>query len=126
MPPENESQQRLPAISSSEDEWDGPWGSISPVSQSVETLCVEVESRLGYLRIHFYPYRTIGKWTWATDQPEILTICIGGTQVTISGSGLRRLAEALKLGQLKRVRYSFQSIYQGDIDIRAIRIEDEQ
>ncbi len=124
MSPEDKARQLPPATSG--DEWDGPWGSISPVPQSVETLCVQVKTLPGNPSIHFYPYRTIGKWIWSLDQPETLEIQAGGTQVKIFGTGLRRLAEALNLGQLRLVRLSEQFALTCDISIRAIEIDSVQ
>ena len=58
------------------------------------------------------------------DQPESLDVRIGSMQVTISGTGLRRLADALNLGQLRLVRWSTTPVQAGAIIIRSIRIED--
>src|ERR1700734_2083707 len=105
MPPdEDKPSQVAPVTAVQGDEWDGPWGSISPVPHSVETLCVQIENELGKPRIYYYPYRTIGKWNWNMDLPETLEIQAGGVQLNISGTGLRRLAEALNLGQLRLVQ----------------------
>jgi len=104
MPPEDKPSQVAPETTVQGDEWDGPWGSISPVPHSVETLCVQIENDPKKPRIYFYPYRTIGKWNWNMDRPETLEIQVSGVQLTISGTGLRRLADALKLGQLRLVQ----------------------
>jgi hypothetical protein len=106
------------------DEWDGPWGSISPVPHSIETLCIQLETENGRPRIYYYPYRTIGKWNWSMDCPEILDIHVGGIQLTISGMGLRRLAEALNLGQLRLVHLLQPPALAGEIRILAILIGD--
>ena len=106
------------------DEWDGPWGSISPVAQSVETLCIQIESEVGKPRIYYYPYRTIGKWNWSMGMPETLEIQIGGVQVHASGIGLRRLAEALVMGQLRLVQLNKPLDLDGEIRIQSIRLED--
>ena len=106
------------------DEWDGPWGSISPVAHSVETLCIQIESEVGKPRIYYYPYRTIGKWNWNMDRPETLEIQVGGIQLTISGTGLRRLADALNLGQLRLVQLNQQPNLTGDICIQSILMGD--
>ena len=42
MPPE-EMPDRVPSETAMQGtEWDGPWGSIDPVPQSIETLCVQI------------------------------------------------------------------------------------
>ena len=106
------------------DEWDGPWGSISPVAHSVETLCIQIEREVGKPRIYYYPYRTIGKWNWNMDRPETLEIHAGGVQLMISGTGLRRLAEALNLGQLRLVQLSQPPDLTGEICVQSILLED--
>ena len=91
MPPEEEKPSQVaPETAVQGDEWDGPWGSISPVPHSVETLCVQIENEPGRPRIYYYPYRTIGKWNWNMDLPETLEIQVGGIQLTICGTGLRK------------------------------------
>src|SRR5579863_4263537 len=106
MPPEDKPNQIAPETAVQGDEWEGPWGSISPVPHSVETLCVQIEIEARKPRIYYYPYRTIGKWHWSMDRPETLEIQAGGVQLTISGTGLRRLADALNLGQLRLIQHS--------------------
>ena len=106
------------------DEWDGPWGSISPVAHSVETLCLQIENEAGKPRIYYYPYRTIGKWNWNMDRPETLEIQVGGIQLTISGTGLRRLADALNLGQLRLVQLNQPPQLTGEICVKSILLED--
>jgi hypothetical protein len=106
------------------DEWEGPWGSISPVAHSVETLCVQIETEAGKPRIYYYPYRTIGKWNWSMDAPETLEIQAGGVHLVISGTGLRRLAEALNLGQLRLVQLSQPPELTREICIQCVLIED--
>ena len=106
------------------DEWDGPWGSISPVAHSVETLCIQIEREVGKPRIYYYPYRTIGKWNWNMDRPETLEIHAGGVQLMISGTGLRRLAEALNLGQLRLVQLNQPPDLTGEICVQSILLED--
>jgi hypothetical protein len=106
------------------DEWDGPWGSISPVAHSVETLCIQIDGEVGKPRIYYYPYRTIGKWNWSMGQPETLEIHVGGVQVMISGIGLRRLADALNLGQLRLVQINLPPALTGEICIRSILLEE--
>jgi hypothetical protein len=124
MPPE-ETPDQIPSESAVQDiEWDGPWGSIDPTPQSVETLCVKIEQEAGKPRIYYYPYRTIGKWNWSMGAPETLEIQIGGIQVTVSGTGLRRLAEALNLGQLRLVQLNQPPMLTGETGIRAVLIED--
>jgi hypothetical protein len=105
-------------------EWDGPWGSIAPVPQSVETLCVQIEQEIGKPRVYYYPYRTIGKWNWTMGAPETLEIQIGGVQLAVSGTGLRRLAEALTEGQLRLVKSGQPPISTGEVTIGSISIED--
>jgi hypothetical protein len=124
MPPEEKPSQVAPETAVQGDEWDGPWGSITPVQNSIETLCVQIESEAGKPRIYYYPYRTIGKWNWNMDRPETLEIHAGGVQLTISGTGLRRLADALNLGQLRLVQLNQPPNLTGEIGIRAIVIED--
>lgn len=123
MPPEVD--QRITGQSGAKpsDDWSGPWGIIEPVPQSVETLCLQIEGESGRSELHYYPYRTIGKWTWNMASPEILEIFVGGTQVVISGSGLRRLAEALKTGQLKLVQCASTQESDNEINILAIKID---
>ena len=58
------------------------------------------------------------------DQPETLEIHAGGIQVTISGTGLRRLADALNLGQLRLVQLNQPPDLNGEICIRVVLIED--
>jgi hypothetical protein len=123
MPPKDNPSQVAPETAVQGDEWDGPWGSISPVAHSVETLCVQIENDARNPRIYYYPYRTIGKWNWIMDRPETLEIQAGGIQVTISGIGLRRLADALNLGQLRLIQFSHADL-SGDICIRSILIGD--
>src|SRR5271156_4117392 len=101
MPPEDNPSHVAPETIVQGDEWEGPWGSISPVQRSIETLCIQIDSEAGKPRIYYYPYRTIGKWNWSMGAPETLEIQIGGVQLMISGTGLRRLADALNLGQLR-------------------------
>ena len=123
MPPDDQPSQVVPKTSVQGDEWDGAWGSISPVPHSVETLCVQIESEAGKPRIYYYPYRTIGKWNWNMDLPETLEIQVGGIQLTISGTGLRRLAEALNLGQLRLVQLNQPPDLSGEICIKSILLE---
>ena len=126
MPLEQEPSEPVPESATQADEWDGPWGSISPVPHSVETLCIETESDGGEFCIYFYPYRTISKWNWKMAQPETLEIQVGGVQLTISGTGLRRLAGALKLGQLGLVRLNQSPDLVGETCILAILIDDKK
>jgi hypothetical protein len=123
MPPDDQPSQVVPKTSVQGDEWDGAWGSISPVPHSIETLCVQIESEAGKPRIYYYPYRTIGKWNWNMDLPETLEIQVGGIQLTISGTGLRRLAEALNLGQLRLVQLNQPPDLSGEICIKSILLE---
>jgi hypothetical protein len=87
---------------------------------SIETLCIQIESEAGKPRIYYYPYRTIGKWNWNMDRPETLEIQVGGIQLTISGTGLRRLADALNLGQLRLVQLNQPPNLTGEICIQSI------
>ena len=124
MPPE-ETPDQIPSDSAAQDiEWDGPWGSIDPTPQSVETLCVQIEQEAGKPRIYYYPYRTIGKWNWSMGTPETLEIQIGGVQLTVSGTGLRRLAEALNMGNLRLVQLNKPLALNGEIRIQSIFLED--
>jgi hypothetical protein len=123
MPPDEELAQAAPETAVQGDEWDGPWGSISPVAHSVETLCVQIETEAGKPRIYYYPYRTIGKWNWSMGRPEMLEIQTGGVQLTISGTGLRRLAEALNLGQLRLVQLNQPAALTGELCIQNVLIE---
>ena len=91
---------------------------------SVATLCVQVESEAGRPRIYYYPYRTIGQWNWNMDRVETLEIQVGGVQLEISGTGLRRLAEALNLGQLRLVQLNQPPELTGEICVRAVVIQD--
>jgi hypothetical protein len=124
MPLDEKPSQVEPETTVQGDEWDGPWGSISSVAQSIDTLCIQIEREAGKPRIYYYPYRTIGKWNWSMGQPETLEIQAGGVQVTISGTGLRRLAEALNLGQLRLVQLNQPPDLTGEVCIRALSIED--
>jgi len=124
MPPEDKTSQVAPETAVQGDEWDGPWGSITPVQSSIETLCIQIESEAGKPRIYYYPYRTIGKWNWNMDRPETLEIHAGGVQLMISGTGLRRLAEALNLGQLRLVQLSQPPDLTGEICVQSILLED--
>ena len=85
---------------------------------------IDREPEAGKPRIYYFPYRTIGKWNWSMGTPENLEIQVGGIQLTISGSGLRRLAEALNGGQLRLVQHSPLSDVGGEIRIRSILIQD--
>jgi hypothetical protein len=124
MPPEEASSQ-IPSESAVQStDWDGPWGSIDPVPQSVETLCVQTEQEEGKPRIFYYPYRTIGKWNWSMGAPETLEIQIGDVQLTVSGTGLRRLAEALNMGQLRLVQLNQAPSLTGEIRIQSILLAD--
>ena len=116
----SESQMSVP-----NDEWNGPWGSIHPVPNSVETLCVQMEPEPGKLQIHYYPYRTIGKWNWRMDNLEKLEIHVGGLLLKICGVGLRRLADALVSGQLSLVRDGPEKNVAGEIRVQSISIADD-
>ncbi len=124
MPLDEKPSQAEPEIAVQGDEWDGPWGSISSVVQSIDTLCIQIEREAGKPRIYYYPYRTIGKWNWSMGLPETLEIQVGGIQLTISGTGLRRLADALNQGQLRLVQLNQPPSLTGEICIRAILIDD--
>jgi hypothetical protein len=124
MPLDDIPNQTAPDISVQEIEWDGPWGSIAPVPYSVETLCIQIENEAGKPRIYYYPYRTIGKWNWSMDAPEMLEIQVGGIQLTISGTGLRRLADALNLGQLRLVQVNQPPKLTGELCVQSILPED--
>ena len=124
MPLEEKPSQVAPETAIQGDEWDGPWGSISSVQHSVETLCIQIESEAGKPRIYYYPYRTIGKWNWSMDRPEMLEIQAGGVQLTISGTGLRRFADALLLGQLRLVQLNQPPNLTGVICIQSILVGD--
>ena len=123
MSPEELPSQVVVEAATQGDEWDGPWGSIAPVPHSVETLCVQTESEIGKPRLYYYPYRTISKWNWNSGPPETLEILIGATQLTISGIGLRRLAEALNFGHLKLIQQAHLPAMTGETCIRAILID---
>jgi hypothetical protein len=123
MPLDDKPSEVVPEALVQGDEWEGPWGSISSVAHSVETLCIQIDKEAGKPRIYYYPYRTIGKWNWNMEQPETLEIQVGGIQVTISGTGLRRLAEALNLGQLQLVHLNQPPALSGEICIQAVLIE---
>jgi hypothetical protein len=122
MQPEDKPSEVAPETGVQGDEWDGPWGSISSVQGSIETLCIQIESEAGKPRIYYYPYRTIGKWNWNMDRPETLEIQAGGVQLTISGTGLRRLADALNLGQLRLVQLNQPPNLTGVICIQSILV----
>jgi hypothetical protein len=124
MPLKERSGQISPEAPAQGNEWDGPWGSISPAPHSVETLCVRLETEIRKPCIYYYPYRTIGKWNWKMDAPETLEIQAGGVLLTVSGTGLHRLAEAMNLGQLRLVHLPAPPQSIGEIGIRAILIED--
>jgi hypothetical protein len=124
MPPEDKLSQVASGTALQGDAWDGPWGSISPVPHSIETLCVQIENEARKPRLYYYPYRTIGKWNWTMDVPETLEIQVGGIQIMISGIGLRRLADALNLGQLRLVQLNRPPPLIGEICIQAVSIED--
>ena len=124
MLPEDKTSQVAPETAVQGDEWDGPWGSITPVQSSIETLCIQIESEAGKPRIYYYPYRTIGKWNWSMDRPETLEIQAGGVQLTISGTGLRRLADALNLGQLRLIQLNQPPVLTGVICIQSILVGD--
>ena len=124
MPPEDKPSEVAPETGVQGDEWDGPWGSISSVQGSIETLCIQIESEAGKPRIYYFPYRTIGKWNWNMDRPETLEIHAGGVQLTISGTGLRRLADALNLGQLRLVQLNQPPNLTGVICIQSIFVGD--
>ena len=124
MPPEETPDRVPPETAMQGTEWDGPWGSIDPVPQSIETLCVQIEQEVGKPRIYYYPYRTIGKWNWSMGLPETLEIQVGGIQITISGTGLRRLADALNLGQLRLVLLNQPPELTGEVHIRSILLDD--
>ncbi len=124
MPRENKTSEALPEPAVQGDEWDGPWGSISPVPNSVATLCVQIENEAGKPRIYYYPYRTIGKWSWTIDRLETLEIQAAGVRLEISGTGLRRLAEALNLGQLRLVQLNEPPALTGQICVRAVVIQE--
>jgi hypothetical protein len=122
--PYNDPPETVPSIPAAEgDEWDGPWGSIASEPQSVETLCIQIEEVVGKPRIYYYPYRTIGKWNWQLDDPETLEIQIGGIQLSISGKRLRRLADALNLGQLRLISVGPHRPLGDGIYVHAIVIE---
>ena len=124
MPPEERADQ-IPSEAAVRDiEWDGPWGSIAPEPHSVEILCVQIEHEIGKPRIYYHPYRTIGKWNWSMGAPETLEIQIGGVQLAISGTGLRRLAEALNMGNLRLVQLNKPPALTGEIRIQSIVLED--
>jgi len=124
MPLEEKPSQVEPEVAVQGDEWDGPWGSISPVVRSIDTLCIQIENEDEKLRIYYYPYRTIGKWNWSMGLPETLEIQAGGIQLTITGTGLRRLADALNLGQLRSVQLSRPPDSSGEVCVRSILLED--
>ena len=123
MPPDDSVKNPSPESAPSNDEWNGPWGSIEPVPQSVETLCVRLEPESGAPRIHYFPYRMVSGWTWKMDKPEVLEIQVGILTITISGTGLRKLAEALKLGRLSLVTHSPTSNTGTEIAIRSVKVE---
>jgi hypothetical protein len=124
MPSENDPSQAASESAVHDIEWDGPWGSIVPSPRTIEILSVQIEPEAGKPRIYYYPYRTIGKWNWSMGTPETLEIQVGGVQLTISGTGLRRMAEALNEGQLRFVQCSLLSDVGGEIRIRSILIQD--
>lgn len=124
MPPDAEAGNSAQKGALTSEEWSGPWGVIEPVPQSVETLCVEIDDEMGNPCLHYYPYRTIGQWSWKMEQPELLEIHVGGSQIIISGTGLRRLAEALNRGQLRLIHFSGNPKAEGNTAVRAIRFKD--
>lgn len=124
MSPEDQPSDVAPEKSLEGDEWSGPWGSISPSPRSVDTLCIQIESEAGKPRLYYFPYRTLGRWNWSMDRPETLEIQAAGTQITISGDGLRRLAEALNMSQLRLVQVGCPATVEGELCIRAVVIED--
>jgi hypothetical protein len=125
MPPDSEfNDAAASGIPVQGDEWNGPWGSISPTPNSIETLCIQIDREDGKLGLYFFPYRTFGKWNWTMDQPETLEILAGGIEILISGMGLRRLAEALNTGQLRLVHEMLPPVLAEEIIIHSIRIEE--
>jgi len=124
MPPEETPDQISSQAAAQDIEWDGPWGSIDPTPQSVEVLCVQIEQEIGKPRIYYYPYRTIGKWNWSMGAPETLEIQIGGQLLFLTGIGLRCLAEALKMNQLRLIRLNQPLAMFGEIRIQSILLED--
>ncbi len=126
MPPDDGSEPQVTGMSGPNDEWNGPWGAIESVPRSVDTLCVQIEQEMGKPRIYYFPYRTIGKWNWTMGSPETLEIQIGGVQVSVSGNGLRRLAEALNMGQLRLVQLNKPANQEGRICIRSVDLQSIQ
>jgi hypothetical protein len=124
MPPDPPVPPKVVEPAVSGDAWNGPWGSIAPVPRSVETLCLQEEAVVGKPRIHYFPYRTIARWIWSMEAPETLEIQVAGMNVAISGTGLRRLAEALESGQLRLVRWQDPPDLTGEIGIRAVVMDD--
>lgn len=86
----------MPVKAPKADEWKGPWGSILPEPHSAHTLTIVLEDG----GMYSYPVRNLVRWVWKDEKPETLEILAGKDRITICGSGLRRLAEALNDGQL--------------------------
>ena len=124
MPREDNPSPSMPEVPGQGDEWDGPWGPISPVPHSVDTPCIQIENELQKPRIYYY--RTISKWNWNTDDCETLEIQVGTIQIAISGAGLRRLAEALNFGQLRLIQSNHGGNAVGEISVRSIIVENNK
>ena len=124
MPLDTLSKEVTAKSATANDEWNGPWGIIEPVPHSVETLCLQIEHSAAQFCFYYYPYRTIGKWTYTIREIESLDIYVGGDRISISGRGLRRLSEALNTGQLRLIQLAFVPITEGDIAIHAIGFAD--
>ena len=57
------------------------------------------------------------------DVPETLEIQVSGVQIAIAGTGLRRLADALNLGQLKLVQQNQHPGMISEICVQSILLE---
>ncbi len=90
------------------DPWSGPWGKISPLPQSAQTLRLYKAMSSSAEESFSYPYRSLSSWQWRRElQSEEIKIGAGPDAITIRGKGLIRLVDALDIGTLESVRETF-------------------
>lgn len=69
-----------------------------------------------------YPYHALSRWLWRAGNPETLIIRAGTDQVTINGTGLRRVRDTLDSSRLRVLRVAGERLADFGSDTRVISI----
>lgn len=92
-----------PGSLSCDDPFSGSWGNMVPPGKAALAVRFFKNASSGASEHHSYPYRMLSHWCWKKETKETLEVNVPGGVVTVQGSNLDKLAEALDEGRLHTV-----------------------